>query len=903
MDAPAKTKISLRVTQASPNQTALDWPQNMANLYAAIDEAVRQGSDIVLTPELSLTGYEVNDDFQRTDNNRIYAALSNIAAYANAKDPNLLVSVGNPWRLQLREAFQRAGSDPDIVKNPLYDRLNLPFNVQTLIGGGEILGMTAKANLFRDERGYENRYFNEWSFRDAKQVADLTGLQHSFGTLELPMPDGKVVPFGRPIICVTDKDGLGYVHAVAICEEKWVASQYDGPPHNDKRYDQLNIIPYISNHLGGAEGLFLELSNASPPSKLKQDKHMHLNDLASDYFEVVVDTDGLGTSGATFAQFGHRLISQNGETISAGPRMEFDQVGFTTSTIQITNAQAFKKHLAHGDFVRKFKAPEAKVQTSLAWSQEGSKAEWDDPANPDRWKEERIRNQALWMFDYMRKAKSIGITEALSGGKDSSFNCAMVRVMVELALNDLGIDGFCEQMAHLPYLDKIRDAYDKGGQEAAAEACMEDMLTAVYMGTNNSSFETWYAAKTLIDGDKFEDSTPFKGIGGKFLERNVQDLVTSCAFIFGTENSTKIPHDRKAEILEALADFVHASPYVYTPQQMKDWGDDLQSKYPELESLTSAALPGQNVAYENFQARIRQVLIMAITNIEKKLPIANPNLDEAYGAYATFGGDLHSGTLNWNAGLHKADQEALMDYLEDKGVKNVMERIVSLAPANNNKPTAELQPKQYGKVVQNDEDAMEGTFPQKAALARLRHHTKLVTSDGARWMNAGELFEKAREDAHFDALDDNKLFNAVAVFYRRWEGPAQNKVHATPIANTFGENVDKQTSLRTPNLSGQSLDEIAALAIDILFNWAEEEQLGWSDDEYKLLQQRTWQDLGFVEEFYDSLFNTDQKNVPNTTFDLKGVFEKLKTGGGWNQVYSPIQSSHPLATILNLQTP
>ena len=61
-------KLSLRVTQASLNQTALDWPQNMANHFAAIDIAADQGSDMVLMPELSLTGYEVNDDFQRTDN-------------------------------------------------------------------------------------------------------------------------------------------------------------------------------------------------------------------------------------------------------------------------------------------------------------------------------------------------------------------------------------------------------------------------------------------------------------------------------------------------------------------------------------------------------------------------------------------------------------------------------------------------------------------------------------------------------------------------------------------------------------------------------------------------------------------------------------------------------------------
>lgn len=34
-----------------------------------------------------------------------------------------------------------------------------------------------------------------------------------------------------------------------------------------------------------------------------------------------------------------------------------------------------------------------------------------------------------------------------------------------------------------------------------------------------------------------------------------------------------------------------------------------------------------------------------------------------------------------------------MQYLEDHGLQGVMERMISLAPANKNRPSAELQPK------------------------------------------------------------------------------------------------------------------------------------------------------------------------------------------------------------------
>lgn len=889
-------KIALKVTQASLNQTALDWPQNMANHYAAIDIAVAEGSDMVVMPELSITGYEVNDDFQRTDNIRIYEALASIAAYAHAKDPNLIVSVGNPWRLQLREAFEQAAENPDHVHNALYDRWNRPFNVQTLIAGGSIIGMTAKANLYISERGYENRYFNQWGFRDVDEYASLAGIEVPYGTIPIALPDGREVPFGRPLIYVTDENGHSYVHAMAICEEKWVATRYDAYPNDDSRYEHLNIIPSISRYLGTKDGLFLEIANASPPSREKQDRHMHLDELASQWANVVTDTDGLGTSGATFAQFGHRLVAQDGKTIAAGKRMGFGQVETTTSVVQIQNADPALKKKAHVTLARQFQNPEAEPHAELIFKTRDDQV-WDDPANPDRWKEERIRNQALWMFDYMKKAGSRRIVEALSGGQDSSFNTVMIRVMVELAMHDLGVEGFCEQMSHLPYTDKILEANANGGKDAAVKTCMDEMLVAVYMGTDNSSHETWYAAKSLIDGGDLDDGGTFDGIGGQFLERNIQDLVTATAFIYGTEKSTDMSWDEKRDALEELAEFVHASPHKYTPEHMAEWAQRITEKYPKILELTSAALPKQGIAYENFQARLREVLIMAFANVKGGMAVASPNLDEAYGAYATFGGDLHSGTINPNSGLHKVDEQALLKYLEEHGVHGVMGRIIALAPTNGNPPTAELQPKKDGEVVQFDEDALQGTFPQKAALARLRHHTKIYAEHGERWMNAGELFVKAREDDLFSGLDDSQLFNAVVYFYQRWEGPAQHKIHATPIAPTFGENVDKQTSLRTSNLGGGSKDEIVQLGISLLFKWAEEDGLDWGQQSYHLLRMRAWQDKAFVWEFGNQIRNRDE-SLANMSFNLRGLYAELKNKG-WDGVFEPLNDNHPVRIIHN----
>lgn len=887
-------KIALKITQASLNQTALDWPNNMANHYAAIDVAVDQHSDMLLTHELSITGYEVNDDFQRTDNKRIYEAAQNIAAYAYAKDPDLIVSIGFPWRLQLRDVFEKAQPDADYLKNALYDRLNLPFNVQAVLAGGKVVAMTAKANLFRDERGYENRYFNEWSFRDAEQYAKMAGVGCIYGTIDIALPDGSKIPFGRPIIYIKNKDGHGYVYATAICEEKWAAAMYDNFPGDDSRYEGLNIIPSIARYLGSRAGLFLEIANASPPSRLKQDKHMHLNNLASRHADVVVDTDGLGTSGATYSQYGHRLISQEGQTISAGRRVQFNQLATTTSIVSIHSAPEASANRTHIILPHQFKHSKVEPETHLAWELPDQKAAWDNPINPDRWKEEQIRNLALWMFDYMRKSGSKRVAEALSGGKDSSFVCSMVRVMVELGMHDLGVEGFCNAMS-LPYTDKLLAAEAAGGKDEAVKACMSEMLVAVYMGTNNSSFATWNAAKTLVEGGNYDGGGSFEGIGGKFIDFNIQDLMDFYAYTFAVEKTNDIEMQRGQEIMREVAAFFNASRHQYTPEQILEWEKRLYNDYPEIKRLVTAGKPDQVITYENLQARPREVLIMAMANYIKGMAMANPNLDEAYGAYATFGGDLHSGTINPNAGIHKIDEEALLEYLEQKGVQGVMKRIIALGPANNNRPSAELQPKMGDKVVQFDEEALQGTFFQKAALARLRHHKKIHTENGDRWMNAGELFAKARADELFSRMDDNLLYNTVVYFYQRWEGPAQHKIHASPISYTHGESVDKQTSLRTPNLSGGSRDEIVQLGVDLLFKWAEEDKLGWDKQTYNLLRARSWQDLSFMQQFY-RLMHNHNASLPNVDHNLRGLYDVLKEKG-WDEVFSPLNENHPVTIV------
>lgn len=865
-------KFALKVTQASLNQTAMDFPRNLANIYEAVRRAVEAKSDILALEELALTGYEANDDFQKTDNTLIYAHLKDIAAYAAALDPHLVISIGHPWRLNRRDLGAAPGLESERLNNPLFNRTDLPFNVQSFISGGQIQAMTAKMYLFNDERGYEKRYFQEWSMQAANEAGGV------FRTIPLEI-GGRVIPFGRPVVALRDDARdlqLNLSHV--ICEERWAATQFGGAPYTDDRYAQDGVAPAISKYTG-KQGLVLIMPNASPPARLKIDKHVHLVKLASGFAEAVVDTDGLGSSGSTFAQFGHRLVAQDGKIVSSGERMNFGRVATTETTLPVKSAAL--NSAAHVSLAHDFKNAARKPKAAVAKG-------WDDPANPDRHAEEVLRMTALWLFDQMRKTKSQGIAEALSGGADSAFNCVMVAAMIRLAVADLGVDGFCREMAHLRCTGDMREATKTGGDEAAIQACLQYMLTTIYMGTDNSSADTYNAARFLIEGDA---ATP--GLGGKFISRNVQDLLNIYAVNFAVQDASSIPPERKAELIKVVSTYLNKGRGT-SPADLAAQAAAINARFPEIETLISAADPRYNVAYENIQARVRQVLVMLVANAENKMAIANPNLDEARNAYATFGGDLHSGTINLNAHLPKGYQLQLMRYLCDKGLVGVMNPVKSLSLILKNKPSAELQPKgANGAVVQTDEDDLQRSFAQMDFISQKMLYERIQTPDGLRRLNAGEVFEACGRDPAFVGVSENALYNMVRLSYKRWS-ISQHKIHASPIAPTFGMNVDHQTSLRTPNFSSGSADELAVLGVRLLAAWAKEEGVAISGFDPALALHRARQDENFIRTFEENVRNKNPDLKMDS--DLNALYRRIKSEG-WDAIFPPLPPNHPLMVI------
>ena len=799
--------FELKIASVSCNQTGGDWPRNLANICKGIERAAEDGADVVCFEELGLSGYERGDDFHYSDNQKTRELLQIIADYAASKDPDLIVSVGHPWYFADKELPDQG----ERRKNPIFNRINKQFNVQSLILSGNIVSMSAKDWLFTYERGYEGRHFEEWSNHFADRYANAFGKGRDGAIfIELPAmtyPGGaevpaRPIPFGSPVVQVRNGKQGAAARAMnlyhMICEAYWIGSRFDGSPDNTN-YTHDN--PLARKEKGFDITVCIN-PNASPPVKNKIDKHQELCRLGSGFCGVFVHTDGLGSNGSTFSQFGSRLMAQGGKVISQGRRAIFADVGYTSKTVTVT-PPADKGHAPHVIVERVFRdkhTPDV---------QDGPAA-WE--SGPRRELEEEMRVELLWLFDYMRKNKIQGVAQALSGGKDSAYNAAKVRMMVDLAVNELGVDGFLAAMSHLSYKDKVQEAFNAGGRDAAVTAIMDRMLTCVYMGTDNSSEETLRAAKTLVEGGKTADGVAFAGIGGKFQYRNVQRLVEVYAEIFSGVNPGSISDERDAEIRNEIAAILRLRGDETTPQELQRRIQVLKTTFEEVTNdVLSTANPDHSLAYENIQARLRQVLIMLFSNVENKIAISNPNLDEGRNSYATWGGDLHGGMISGNAHKGKHRQTEHMQMLYDHGLEG-MAPVRAFHWALQNRPSAELQPKSKdGKVTQFDEDQLGRTFQQMDVISHFMLNDRPL-GQGERKNNPIEVFEACQKHAAFAGDTIEVLHDRIRLSYDKW-AHAQFKIHGSPIAFTYGENVDHQSSLRTPNISAFHRPELAQLAV------------------------------------------------------------------------------------------
>ena len=140
-----------RVASASLKLKVANPSYNKNEIKNAIDAALKKHVRLLVTPELSVTGYTCADLFFSEDlYHQAELALQDIVRYT--KDENIVVIVGMPVRFY----------------NSLY-------NCAVVIFNGEIKGVVPKINIPNYSEFYEKRWFASGKQFESCQPINLAG--------------------------------------------------------------------------------------------------------------------------------------------------------------------------------------------------------------------------------------------------------------------------------------------------------------------------------------------------------------------------------------------------------------------------------------------------------------------------------------------------------------------------------------------------------------------------------------------------------------------------------------------------------------------------------------------------------------------------------------------------------
>lgn len=427
----------IRVGAAALNQTPIDWDGNAANICGAIDEARSRGVSVLCLPELCITGYGCEDAF-------FSPALRRMA------------------RRVLEEVREHTAGIAVTVGLPVMHEGAL-FNACALMVDKRVVGIVPKQHLAGDGLHYEPRWFKPWPERKVTSI-DL---------------DGNRLPFGDLVF-----DLRGVRIGFEICEDAWVARR-PGSSLADRGVD-LILNPSASHFAFGKQRIRRQL--VADGSRAFGVTYIYSNLVGNEAGRAIYD--------------GGTLIGSGGEIVAKGPRLSFKNYVVTDAVVDIDATRTQRTQSAsrrpdpdedHGlvriDFGFEPAEPAAPARVSTDWDGSGDSEE-----------EAFTRAVALGLHDYARKSRSSGFVVSLSGGADSTAVACLVRLMVDMGVDELGAEAFAQRFG----LD---------GSTKDTASLTGSLLTTAYQATRNSSDTTRDAARTVAGA-----------IGSKHLELDVDGI-------------------------------------------------------------------------------------------------------------------------------------------------------------------------------------------------------------------------------------------------------------------------------------------------------------------------------------------------------------------------------------------
>lgn len=353
-----------RAASASLNLKVADPQYNKNSIINAIEAAEKEGARLLVTPELSVTGYTCADlFFTFALQNAANDALAQITATTKGK--NIAVLLGMPV--------------------PFFGSL---YNCAVLVRGGKIIGAVPKKHIANYNEFYEKRWFA--SGFDFETVQDIS-----------------ICGFGVKIGDQIFDLGGGAMLGVELCEDLWVPA----PPSSQLVQSGANIIANLS-------------ASDEYVSKAQYRKSLVENQSARCVCGYVYAGAGPCESTTDLVFSGATLIAENGSVAAEGNRFDFEnQIVYADLDIEKLSALR-RNNMSFSNKIGTVQIVSAPVQNN----ENDLKHRFVDPhpfvPADDEMRRERCREifaiQSCGLAKRISHVGSAGAIVGISGGLDST---------------------------------------------------------------------------------------------------------------------------------------------------------------------------------------------------------------------------------------------------------------------------------------------------------------------------------------------------------------------------------------------------------------------------------------------------------------------------------------------------
>ena len=254
----------IKVCAATPQVVVADCNYNTEQIISCLNEANHTETELIVFPELSITGYTCGDLFYQQV--LLEGALRNLSKIIeHSKGMPMMICLGLPLKLD-----------------------NKIFNCAVMIKEGIILGVVPKTYLPNYNENYEKRWFSS-STEALSSTIIICNQEVTFSS--------------KMIFKATNHEYLSI--AIEICE------------------DGLGPIPMSAYHSLAGASIILNLAASNETARSKDQRLTKLKGLSiSTMSSYVYASAGIGESSTDLVYPGHRLIYENGTLLNESQRFE-----------------------------------------------------------------------------------------------------------------------------------------------------------------------------------------------------------------------------------------------------------------------------------------------------------------------------------------------------------------------------------------------------------------------------------------------------------------------------------------------------------------------------------------------------------------------------------------------------